>query len=145
MANGVTERGSLVSSARSAAPSQPMKQYRGSSAASTNPYQSAPPDVRLVDTRMENPASCLKKKTAPKNSRAAATTDPVISKNTPVLLTALTALMLMMLISPAAAIARVANSTMSPCVGLAQMSLAKTLASATAVAAVPAMKASSAV
>jgi hypothetical protein len=82
---------------------------------------------------------------APKNSRAAATTDPVISKKTPVLLTALTALMLMMLMMPAATIARVANSTMSPWVGLAQMSLAKTVASATAVAAVPAMNASSAV
>jgi len=69
----------------------------------------------------------------------------VISKNTPVLLTALTARMLTMLMSAAAAIATVANKTMSPWVGAAQMSLAKTLASATAVAAVPAMKASSAV
>ena len=69
----------------------------------------------------------------------------MISKNTPVLLTALTALMLMMLISAAAAIASVANSTMSPCVGAVHTSLANTLASATAVAAVPAMNASSAV
>lgn len=53
--------------------------------------------------------------------------------------------MLMMLISAAAAIATVANSTMSPCVGDFQMSLANTVARATAVAAVPAMKASSAV
>ena len=82
---------------------------------------------------------------APKNSRAAAPTDPVISKKTPVLLTALTARMLMMLMSAAAAIATVANSTMSPWVGEFQMSLAKTVASATAVAAVPAMKASIAV
>ena len=44
-----------------------------------------------------------------------------------------------------AIMARVANSTMSPWVGLVQMSLAKTVASATAVAAVPAMNASSAV
>src|SRR6266480_1180876 len=60
MANGVTDRGSLVSSARSAAPSQPMKQYRGSNAASTKPYQRAPPDVRWVDTRMWKPASWWK-------------------------------------------------------------------------------------
>ncbi len=66
---------------------------------------------------MANPASWWKKKMAPKNSRAAATTDPMISKNTPVLLTALTAWMLMMLMSPATAIASVASSTMSPCVG----------------------------
>ena|SRR5437016_4161443 len=145
MANGVTDRGSLVSSARSAAPSQPMKQYRGSSAASTKPYQRAPPDVRWVDTRMWKPASWWKKKMAPKNSRAAAPTDPVISKKTPVLLTALTARMLMMLMSPATAMATVANSTMSPWVGDFQISPANTVASATEVAAVPAMKASSAV
>src|SRR5580692_5586287 len=145
MAEGVTLRGSTVSSDRSAAPSQPMKQYSGSSAASTNPYHSDPPSVRWVETRIENPASPWKKKMAPKNSRAAATTDPMISKKTPVLLTALTALMLMMLMIPATIMARVANSTMSPWVGLAQMSLAKTVASATAVAAVPAMNASSAV
>src|ERR1700722_19384970 len=145
MANGVTDRGSLVSSARSAAPSQPMKQYRGSSAASTKPYQRAPPDVRWVDTRMWKPASWWKKKMAPKNSSAAAPMDPVISKKTPVLLTALTDLMLTMLMIPAATIARVANSTMSPWVGDFQMSLANTLARATAVAAVPAMKASRAV
>src|ERR1700746_680969 len=142
MAHGVTERGSLVSSARSAAPSQPMKQYIGSSAASAKPYHSAPPEVRWVDTRMAKPASWWKKKMAPKNSRAAAPTDPVISKKTPVLLTALTARMLMMLISAATAIAIAANSTMSPWVGDRQMSLANTEASATAVAAVPAMKAS---
>ena len=82
---------------------------------------------------------------APKNSRAAAPTDPVISKKTPVLLTALTARMLMMLMSPATAMATVANSTMSPWVGDFQMSPANTVASATEVAAVPAMKASSAV
>ena len=82
---------------------------------------------------------------APKNSRAAAPTDPVISKKTPVLLTALTARMLMMLMNAATAIATPANSTMSPCVGDFQMSLAKTVARATAVAAVPAMKASIAV
>src|SRR6185437_12377350 len=145
MAHGVTDRGSLVSSARSAAPSQPMKQYRGSSAASTNPYHRAPPEVRWVEVRMANPASWWKKNTAPKNSSAAAPTDPVISKKTPVLLTTLTARMLMMLMSPAAAMARVANSTMSPWLGDFQMSPANTLASATAVAAVPAMKASSAV
>src|SRR5580692_4164302 len=132
MANGVTDLGSLVSSARSAAPSQPMKQYKGSSAASTKPYQRAPPDVRWVDTRMWKPASWWKKKMAPKNSRAAAPTDPVISKKTPVLLTAATAM------------ATVANSTMSPWVGDFQMSPANTVASATAVAAVPAMKASTA-
>ncbi len=87
IANGVTRRGSTVSSARSAAPSQPMKQYRGSSAASTRPYQSAPPDVRWVDVRIAKPASRWKKKIVPKNSRAAATTEPAISKSTPVLLT----------------------------------------------------------
>src|SRR6266568_9090571 len=145
MANGVTDRGSFVSSARSAAPSQPMKQYRGSSAASTKPYQSAPPDVRSVDTRTRKPASWWKKKMAPTNSSAAAPTDPVISKKTPVLLTALTARMLMMLMSAATAMATVANSTMSPWVGDFQMSPANTVARATAVAAVPAMKASKAV
>src|ERR1700733_15819661 len=145
MANGGTARGALVSSARSAAPSQPMKQYSGSSAAKMKPYHRAPPEVRWVDTRMWKPASWWKKKMAPKNSSAAAPTDPVISKNTPVLLTALTARMLMMLISPAATMASVASSTMSPWVGVVQMSLANTVASATAVAAVPAMKASSAV
>src|SRR5579859_257069 len=145
MANGVTDRGSLVSSARSAAPSQPMKQYRGSSADSTNPYQRAPPEVRWVEVRIAKPASWRKKKMAPKNSRAAAPTDPAISKKTPVLLTALTARMLMILMTAATAIAAVANNTMSPWVGDFQMSLANTLASATAVAAVPAMKASSAV
>src|SRR5216683_1330481 len=118
-----------------------MKQYRGSSAASTKPYQSAPPDVRWVATRMRKPASWWKKKMVPMNSMAAAPTEPVISKKTPVLLTALTARMLMMLMSAAAAIATLADSTMSPCVGDVQMSLAKTLAKATAVAAVPAMKA----
>ncbi len=45
----------------------------------------------------------------------------------------------------ATAIATPANSTMSRCVGDVQMSLANTVASATAVAAVPAMKASNAV
>src|SRR5712691_70622 len=145
MANGVTDLGSLVSSARSAAPSQPMKQYSGSKAASTKPYHRGPLVVRWVDTRIEKPASCRKKKMAPTNSRAAAPTDPVISKKTPVLLTTLTARMLMMLMRAAAAIAAAANKTMSPCVGDVQMSLANTLASATAVAAVPAMKASSAV
>src|SRR5579859_669414 len=145
MANGVTDLGSLVSSARSAAPSHPMKQYRGRRAASTKPYQSAPLDVRWVEARIAKPASWWKKKTAPKKSRAAAPTDPVISKKTPVLLTALTARMLMMLTSAATAIATVAKSTMSPWVGDFQMSLANTLARATAVAAVPAMKASNAV
>ena len=94
---------------------------------------------------MLKPASWWKKKIAPKNSSAAAPTEPVISKKTPVLLTALTARMLMMLMSAAATIASVANSTMSPCVGDVHTSLANTVASATAVAAVPAMKASSAV
>ena len=82
---------------------------------------------------------------APKNSRAAATTELAISKKTPTLLTALTARMLTMLMIAATAIATPANSTMSPCVGDVQMSLANTVASATAVAAVPAMKASNAV
>src|SRR5580692_1711729 len=145
MANGVTDRGSLVSSARSAAPSQPMKQYRGSSAASTKPYHKLPPEVRWVETRMWKPASWWKKKIAPKNSNAAATTELAISKKTPMLLTALTARMLMMLMTAATAIATPANSTMSPWVGDAQMSPANTVASATAVAAVPAMKASNAV
>src|SRR5580692_7727213 len=145
MANGVTDLGSLVSSARSAAPSQPMKQYSGSSAARMKPYHRAPPEVRWVETRMWKPASWWKKKMAPKNSSAAAITEPLISKKTPMLLTALTALMLTMLISPATAIATVANRTMSPWVGEDQISLANTLASATAVAAVPAMKASRAV
>ena len=107
--------------------------------------QRACADVRWVDVRIAKPASWWKKKMAPKNSRAAATTEPAISKNTPVLLTALTARMLMMLISPATTMASVANSTMSPWVGDFQMSLANTVARATAVAAVPAMKASSAV
>jgi hypothetical protein len=71
-----------------------MKQYRGRRAARTKPYQSAPPDVRWVEARTAKPASWRKKKTAPKNSRAAAPADPVISKKTPVLLTALTARML---------------------------------------------------
>src|SRR5580704_3035175 len=137
MANGVTDLGSLVSSARSAAPSQPMKQYSGSSAARMKPYHKAPPEVRWVDTRTWKPASWWKKKMAPKNSRAAAPMDPVISKKTPVLLTALTALMLTMLMIAAATIARAANSTMSPWVGDFQISLANTLAKATAVAAVP--------
>src|SRR5690348_13166001 len=145
MANGVTDLGSLVSSARSAAPSHPMKQYRGRSAASTKLYHSAPPDVRWVEARIAKPASRWKKKMAPKNSRAAAPTDPVISKKTPLLLTALTARMLMTLISAATAMATVANSTMLPCVGDFQMSLANTVARATAVATVPAMQASSAV
>jgi hypothetical protein len=68
----------------------------------------------------------------------------VISKKTPVLLTALTVRMLMMLMIAATAIATAANSTMSPYVGEDQISLANTVARATAVA-VPAMKASNAV
>src|SRR5580700_656687 len=129
MANGVTDLGSLVSSARSAAPSQPMKQYRGSSAASTKPYHRLPPEVRWVEMRMWKPASWWKKKMAPKNSSAAANTELAISKKTPTLLTALTARMETMLMIAATAIATLAN----------------TVASATAVAAVPAMKASNAV
>ena len=75
---------------------------------------------------MWKPASWWKKKIEPKMSRAAAPTDPTISKNTPVLLTALTARMLTMLMIAAATMASAANSTMSPWVGVFQMSLANT-------------------
>src|SRR6266702_8672226 len=145
IAYGVTARGSWVSSARSAAPSHPMKQYIGSKAARTKPYQRAPPDVRCVETRMWKPALWWKKNMEPTTSTAAATTEPTISKTTPTLFTALTARMLMILMRAATAITTAASSTMSPWEGDFQISLAKTDARATAVAAVPAMNASSAV
>ena len=113
IAYGVTARGSLVSSARSAAPSHPMKQYMGSSAARMKPYHSELWLVRAVEVRIEKPARWWKKAT-PTSSSSAATTEPTISKNTPTLFTALTSLMLTMLITAAATIAPVASSTMSP-------------------------------
>ncbi len=85
------------------------------------------------------------KKNAPRINSSAATIELAISKTTPTLLTALTSRMLMMLIAAATTIVIVASRTMSPCVGDVQMSLAKTEARATAVAAVPAMNANRAV
>src|SRR5579859_3447773 len=113
IAYGVTARGSWVSSARSAAPSQPMKQYMGSSAARTNPYHSELWLRRWVAVRILKPARWWKKD-KPTSSSSAATTEPTISKNTPTLFTALTSRMLTMLITAAATIAAVASSTMSP-------------------------------
>ena len=138
--------GRCVSSARSAAPSQPMKQYIGSSAASTNPYQSGLWVVRCGRDEDVEAGAWWKKTPTPSSRSSAATTEPTISKTTPDVVhraDRLDADDVDDRRQPT--MANVASRTMSPCVGDLQMSPANTVASATAVAAVPAMNASSAV
>src|SRR5580692_8711178 len=127
MAVGAVLRGSLVSSARSADPSQPSSVYTGSSSASPIVVMlTGLPVVEPTWTSTLGPCSWWK------NSRPIAST--TVSPSVPITLTA-----------TAATIAMAANSAMSPCVGTAQISGENTLAMATAIDAVPTKNDSSAV
>ena len=143
IAYGVERRGSLVSSARSAAPSQPSSTNTGSSAARPIAVRLiCPPPTGPLCTRTLRPWECLKKKSAPTSRIAAAISEPASSKLTPKLFTIAVTRMLMRFNTSATAVTIPASSTTFAFVGACQNSGAKTVEMVTATTAVPVTNAS---
>ena len=114
----------LLGQVRGAFP--PDEAVQGEQAASTNPYQRAR-RTSAGSTPGSGSRVVMEEEDGAEEQQGRRAYGPVISKKTPVLLTALTARMLTMLMIAATAIATAANSTMSPWVGDFQMSLANTV------------------
>src|SRR5580698_1047945 len=137
MARGATRRGSLVSSARSAEPSQPASVQIGSSRAS--PIVSKPNPLPLLDpcwNSTDGPCTWWKKMMP----NASTTVKPIVPNSSmvaPALLTVEAALMLSTLMNTATMIAMTASIATSQCVGELHRSGANTDASATEMPAEP--------
>src|SRR3984885_12780943 len=137
MARGAMRRGSVVSSARSAEPSQPASVHTGSSSARPMVSKPAPAPVdEPVWVSTCGPWTWWKKN-SPMASAIVAPIVPTSSMDAPALLTRLAALIDVTLMMTATMIATTASTAMSQCVGLAQMSGANTEARETEMPAEP--------